>query len=166
MGLIFDLDQTLIDSSIAEINRNSRNWQAVYSSIPNFKVYDGIHQALEYINRKNIPMVIVTSSPSVYCGKVLTHFESNFVKTVCFHDTKNRKPHPDPIYKAIEYMHGSKPILSFGDRNIDITASNAANVISVACNWGAVDKKSLIDARPTYIINNPIEIIDIVNKYF
>ena len=37
IGVIFDLDQTLIDSSIAETERKRRNWKGVYELIPKFK---------------------------------------------------------------------------------------------------------------------------------
>lgn len=167
MGLIFDLDQTLIDSSIAENNRNNRNWSAVYPQISSFTVYDGIHEALEYAETQQIPMVIVTSSPSVYCNRVLEpHFKSKFIHTVCYHDTARRKPFPDPIQKAMGYLDNSKPILSFGDRDIDITASNEAGVISIACNWGAADRESLLAANPKHIINNPLEIIEIIKMHY
>lgn len=41
-GLILDLDQTLVDSSVATEARRCRDWQRVYSLIPSFRMYQGI----------------------------------------------------------------------------------------------------------------------------
>ena len=38
-GLIFDLDMTLVDSSIAETARKNRRWGDVYNLIPQFTLY-------------------------------------------------------------------------------------------------------------------------------
>ena len=71
-GVIFDLDQTLVDSSIAEAERKCRNWRGVYELIPKFKIYDGIFETIEFIKNQNIQICILTSSPSVYCEKCST----------------------------------------------------------------------------------------------
>ena len=49
MGVIFDLDQTLIDSSIAVEERRKRNWEKVYSLIPNFKVFEGVNDIIQLL---------------------------------------------------------------------------------------------------------------------
>ena len=61
MGVIFDLDQTLVESLVATQDRRSRNWNTVYSKIPQFKVYDEIIRVLKFLDEKNIPVCIVTS---------------------------------------------------------------------------------------------------------
>jgi phosphoglycolate phosphatase-like HAD superfamily hydrolase len=53
--------------------------------------------------------------------------------------------------------------LSFGDRDIDIIASAAAGVKSVACLWGSEDPESLKKANPNYIIHHPDEIIPLIH---
>lgn len=167
MGIIFDLDQTLIDSSIAENYRKSRNWKSVYSTIPEFSVYEGIMEAIDYIKEKQIPICIVTSSPSVYCTKVLNHWGIPYSSMVCYHDTTKRKPYPDPILLAIKKLNiQPDSIISFGDRDIDIIASKEAGVKSAACLWGSVENDSLIDTKPDYILNHPNEIVTTITKEF
>lgn len=47
------------------------------------------------------------------------------------------------MLKALELMQCSaKETISFGDRVIDIQASNAAGIESVACFWGTKEKES------------------------
>ncbi|SFW84046.1 HAD family hydrolase [Chitinophaga sancti] len=167
MGLIFDLDQTIIDSSLAESYRSARNWSAVYSTIGNFTVYEGIVDILGDAKAKGIKICIVTSSPSTYCNRVLSHFNIPHDYTVCYHDTTRRKPHPEPILKGLQYLNlPANKVLSFGDRDIDIVASNAAKVASVACTWGCSDVQTLKAAKPSYIVNSPREIYDLIKMVY
>lgn len=137
MTYIFDLDQTIVDSSIAEVYRRKREWGRVYLLIPQFKLYDGLREVFNILRERGEKICVVTSSPKKYCNMVLKHFDICVDCAVCYHDTKLHKPNPDPIIKAIELL-GEKPenIASIGDDENDIIASNAAGVISCLAYWG------------------------------
>ncbi|QJB29891.1 HAD-IIIA family hydrolase [Chitinophaga oryzae] len=166
MGLIFDLDQTLIDSSLAEKFRSTRNWSSVYATIPQFSQYNGLINSLHTLKKEGLKICIVTSSPSAYCNRVLTHWNIPFDYNVCYHDTTNKKPHPEPILKALKLLNlPANKALSFGDRDVDIIASNQAGVASVACTWGSADITSLIKANPTYTANNISEMLILIKNF-
>lgn len=164
-NLIFDLDQTLIDSSIAESYRRSGQWSQVYATIPSFRSYTGITDLLSYTREKDLKICIVTTSPSTYCKKVLEHWGIPYHHTICYHDVKKRKPDPEAFLKALELLK-AKPeeTLSFGDRVIDIQASKAAGVRSVACLWGSAEVAQLVRSQPTYIANTPLEALTILKS--
>jgi phosphoglycolate phosphatase-like HAD superfamily hydrolase len=165
VGVIFDLDQTIIDTQIAEPDRAKRNWFAVYQLIPRFTLYPGILDALAWIQEREIAICIVTSSPEIYCKKVLQYWNIPYHHTVCYHDTTNKKPHPEPMLKALERMRmQSVGSISFGDRDIDIISSNGAGIKSVACLWGALDTTTLLQARPTFAAAEPHDIIKIIRQ--
>lgn len=166
MSIIFDLDQTLVNSSSAASLRDRRAWPLVYEEIKKFTLYEGIKETLEFLEQASIPYCIVTASPSTYCLRVCFHWGINSTYTVCYHDTVKRKPHPDPILMAIRKMKAisADQVISFGDRDIDIMASNAAGVVSVACLWGADDKTSLRNSNPKYIIESPFEMIPLIKR--
>lgn len=111
MSVIFDLDQTLIDSSCALELRRQRRWSEVYNLIPEFKVYDGLNNLIKKLLKNKIPVCIVTSSPSSYCNRVIKYFGWEGILTVCYHDTKNHKPHPDPIKRLSKSLIVKKKIL-------------------------------------------------------
>lgn len=162
-GVIFDLDQTLIDSSLAESYRNNYKWDKVYELIPQFRIYDGMEKVFEFLKNNKIPTCIVTSSPSNYCIKVINHWSLPSLPPVCYHSTVNKKPHPEPILMAIQKLGVNKSkILSVGDRTVDIIASNAAGVKSVACTWGAHSEELLRQQKPSFIITKPQELIPIL----
>ncbi|MGM9508786.1 HAD family hydrolase [Larkinella sp. GY13] len=166
ISLIFDLDQTLVDSSSAEASRQSRNWPQTYTLIPNFIIYDGLADLFQYIRDQGIKVCIVTTSPSIYCQKVLDHWKIPYDSMVCYHDVKYRKPHPESFIKALEKLNAHpKDVLSLGDREIDIQASKAANIKSIGCLWGSAERDSITAAQPDHLAELPSEALEIIRAF-
>lgn len=162
--IIFDLDLTLVDSSIAEEARKGRNWPLVYSMIPQFMLYDGMQEVFDYIRKSGIEAAIVSTAPSVYVKKVIDHFSIPVQIVVGYHDAI-RKPSPDGMIKAMTEMNARpEETISFGDRSIDIIASKAAGIKSIGCLWGTHEQAQLLVSRPDLIIQSPSGIIDLINS--
>lgn len=162
-SIIFDLDLTLVDSTIAEQARKERNWSYVYSLIPQFTVYEGLEEVFDIIRKYNIKTCIVSTSPRPYIEKVIAQFNLPIKYIVSYHDAKPIKPHPAQMLKALEIMgEPCETVISFGDRVIDIQASNAANIESVACFWGTKERKELINSEYRHAIVKPSEIITLI----
>lgn len=168
MAVIFDLDQTLIDSSAAEPFRKNRQWQHVYGMIPDLTPYDGIHSLIQLLNSNQIPTAIVTSSPKSYCDRVVSHWNWEVGATVGFYCATYQKPHPAPILLAITRlgMTPSREIISIGDHSKDIKASKAAGVYTIGCTWGLKDKNDLISSQPDEIADTIEELSAILFKHF
>lgn len=148
-GVLIDLDLTLIASHEAEPLRRGGRWREVYSLIPKLQPYQGVEDLITELAARHIPVCVVTSSPSTYCGKILKHWKWADIKTVCYHDTKQHKPHPAPILLGLKLL-GVKAAdaISVGDEPKDIQASKAAGVYSVGALWGALNKEALRMAQP------------------
>lgn len=140
MGVIFDLDQTIIDSSIAYHERRNRNWNNVYSLIPQMQPYQGVIRLIRKLIEIGVEVAIVTSSPRPYCIKVLNflNISTSDVITVCYHDTEKHKPDPEPITYAISKMsnQNGKKIIVIGDEEKDVIAANAIGATSIMGFWG------------------------------
>jgi len=166
ISIIFDLDQTLLDTSLAEMHRNRGKWDSVYAQIPNFTYYAGLEEVFAYIEQKAIKCCIVTNSPSNYCTKVTTHWNIKCDFHICYHDTKRRKPYPDPYLLAInKFDNRAENILAVGDRNIDITAAHAAGIKSVACLWGTERHEQVLAENPTYVAKTPNDLLEIIKNF-
>ena len=64
---------------------------------------------------------------------------------------------------ALQLMKASaKDTISFGDRSIDIVASNAAGIESVACLWGTQERSALLSSSYNHIIIKPQEILTLI----
>jgi phosphoglycolate phosphatase-like HAD superfamily hydrolase len=157
--VVFDLDQTLVDSSSALEARSRRNWPGVYRLIPGFDVYPGVDDVLQWIRDQSLTIFIVTSAPRPYCEKVVSHFEFPVDGMVCYHDTRRRKPHPDPFLLALKRMGlAAGEVPSFGDQPDDIIASHAAGMPAYACDWGAEDIEALVQSGPVESLESASEI--------
>lgn len=67
------------------------------------------------------------------------------------------------MLKALELLGSSaKKAISFGDRVIDIVASNAAGIESVACFWGTKEKSDLLRSDYAHAIVRPNEILTLI----
>lgn len=140
-SVIFDLDLTLIDTTCLEQFRHNRQWQEAYANIPNTSMYEGIFNILEIIRKHKITTAIVSTSPRPYVEKIVSYYNIPAQHIVSYHDAKPIKPHPAQMLKALELMGvQAKDTISFGDRVIDIQASNAA-VLRVSLAFGAPKKR-------------------------
>ena len=162
-SIIFDLDLTLVDTSCLEEYRHARNWQEAYRNIPNTNLYSGISDVLEIIRTNNIKVAIVSTSPRPYIEKIVEYYKIPAKYIVSYHDAKPIKPHPAQMNKALELMgEPASKVISFGDRVIDIQASNAAGIESVACFWGTKEKSEFLRSGYNHAIINPSEILTLI----
>ena len=162
-NILFDLDLTLVDSTIAEQGRKDRQWDYVYSLIPQFTIYDGLISVFEIIRKHQIKTAIVSTAPRSYLERVIRYFDIPCDAIVGFHDASHIKPHPAPMLKALELLGcGAENAISFGDRAIDILSSNAAGVESVACFWGTKEKKELLASGYKHALLYPREILTMI----
>lgn len=162
-NVIFDLDLTLVDTTILEPLRHNRQWQEAYRRIPETTMYEGVSQVLDTIRKHNIPCAIVSTSPRPYVEKIVAHYNIPATCIVSYHDAKPIKPHPAQMLKALELMGvNANDTVSFGDRVIDIQASNAAGIESVACFWGTKERSELLRSGYRHAIVKPEEILTLI----
>ncbi|WP_353101031.1 HAD-IIIA family hydrolase [Myroides odoratus] len=157
--VIFDLDQTLVDTSQVEILRKNRQWNKIGMSLSQTIVYPGIKDTLDYLKSRGIKIAVFTSSPKSYAQDVLQHHNLPYDLLLGYHDVKMRKPSPEGFYKILKHFNiDSKKAISFGDQHTDILASNQAQIQSVACLWGNDDNDKLLDSKPSLIVAKSIDI--------
>lgn len=143
-GIVFDLDMTLVNSSVAAEARSRRNWQEVYSLIPRFTLYEGLDEVFSYIRQRDYKVAIVSTAPGTYVGRVVRHFAIPCEIIVAYHDAKPIKPAPASMLRAAELLRfRPQEIVNFGDRAIDIQAGVAAGMKNVACMWGSSERENL-----------------------
>ena len=158
---IFDLDMTLVDSSIAESARKQRDWQSVYSLIPRFSLYEGMNEVFDFIRMNGVRVAIVSTSPRSYVERVCHLFDIPSNAILGYHDCGRIKPAPDGMFRAMAAINTTADnTVSFGDRVIDILASNAANIPAIACLWGTSESFLLAKSGPKATIVRPVQIID------
>lgn len=155
-AVVFDLDQTLVESRSLEELRRARRWSQIYARIRELSAYDGVATLLERLRSHGVKVGIVTSSPSSYCSRLVDHCGFTVDAVVCYHDTKRHKPDSEPMLLALEKLGNIEPAaaVAVGDAPADIASARSAGVYSVAACWGCLDEKSLLQGRPDAIVRS------------
>jgi phosphoglycolate phosphatase len=102
-------------------------------------LYPGLAQLLEELEAAEIPWGIVTNKPELYSLRLLENLEllQRCNVLICPDHVSERKPHPEPIFKACEILNCStERTVYLGDHIRDIQAAKNADVIAVAAAYG------------------------------
>lgn len=166
-AVIFDLDQTVVDSSSIEPLRKAGRWRDVYARIPEVVAYEGVISLFRRLRLAGISTAIVTSSPSQYCASVLSGCALNVDACVCYHDTARKKPHPDPMLLALQKLGVlAENAVAVGDAPSDITSANAAGIYSIAATWGSFDVAALKAVAPDALVASVAELEAHLSRHF
>ncbi len=129
------------------------------------KIREDVKKALELMYNNGIKMGIVTSKRRDLAirGLKLFNIEKYFDTIVALEDTEKHKPHPDPILKALELLKIDREnALMVGDSPYDILCAYNAGVNSVAVKWTVLPFSLIEEAKPTYVIDDMMELLKII----
>jgi phosphoglycolate phosphatase-like HAD superfamily hydrolase len=166
-AVIFDLDQTLLDTSSIAHLRSPGNWNKAVAQVPTLSPFAGIDAIFDCLAKNNIEIVIITTSPGMYCTAIVNHFQWKIAGQVCYHDVNRRKPDPEAFIKAVRAFDlDISRTISAGDRDIDVFASNAVHIPSIACPWASPDAPALLAAKPTFIAQDTTALLGTIKAFF
>lgn len=155
-----------IDESTAEIcTEEMKKYYKTHAKIKT-KPYDGINELLSELKKRNIKTAVVTNkaeaSAKLLCKEF---FGDTFTVVIGDNGIDKLKPAPDNVFKAIKLLNSDKEnILYVGDSDVDIITANNASLTSVGVLWGFRDKECLEKNGANYIISQPYELLNIIEK--
>ncbi|MDD2384595.1 MAG: HAD family hydrolase [Sulfurospirillaceae bacterium] len=153
--VIFDFDLTLFDSSTIKVLMDKRQWSLVYQNIDKCNFYPNAIDTLERLYNNGIKTAIVSNSPKTYVRKVLSFYNVDIDFIVCYHDVGNHKPHPEGIFKVLDYFSiNNKEAIYIGDNDIDYTTAQNANVDFFGVSWGIYSRQVKMISYQT-LFRNP-----------
>lgn len=129
-------------------------------------IFPNVQESLQTLNTMKIPLGIVTNKirTTTVMGLEFLQIQHYFSTIVSSSDVDFVKPHPAPIYKAIEDLSlSSNKILMVGDSPHDIECAKAAGVSSAAVGWSLYEKSVLQAHNPDYYIESIEELVDLVS---
>lgn len=158
--VLFDLDQTLVDSREALPLRRKQRWQAVYQMVPELPLYEGIRDLWSQLRLAGCTIGVVTSSPRSYCQRILNYRDLSPEVNVCFHDTSRHKPHPAPLLEALRRANSnSQESLYVGDSPDDIRAAQSADILDVGALWGS-ESPERVSNMATHAFTTPANLTE------
>ncbi|MDX9692278.1 MAG: HAD-IA family hydrolase [Acholeplasmataceae bacterium] len=130
--------------------------------------YPGVMSLLYTLKDRGYKLGVV-SNKFEHLVEALNHDIFNGIFDISIGETKGVpiKPAPDMLYRALDILKVAKNEVVFvGDSDTDIITAQNADILSVGVTWGFRDKDVLIDHGAKYIINNPSELISLLEKGF
>lgn len=148
-GVIFDLDQTLYNTSAIEPYRLNRDWKTAARMAESIKYnpFNGVIELINWIHQQsNIDVCMVTSSPASYARVFANYLKID--KVVAYHDTVNHKPNIEPYCLAKQLMKVYEPFITVvGDQHEDIIPGKILGMKTVLIS-------SLYDGNAEYHFNS------------
>lgn len=131
------------------------------------KPIDGIDHLLKFIGSNGIKLGLFTGRGRRATEIIIEKlgFREMFNILITGDDTKNPKPDPEGIIKALNLLSADKQSSFYvGDFEVDIYASRAAGVNSVLALWASSGDERLNEHNPDYCFKNPLEFIDTLKE--
>jgi phosphoglycolate phosphatase len=116
--------------------------------------YPGVVEMLEFLRFQK--KVLVSNKPYTMVLKTVKHlkWEKYFELILGGDSTRNKKPHPEPILKALNFLGlDPKSALMIGDGTTDIQAAKAAGLATCAVTYGYRSKTELERWNPDFLID-------------
>lgn len=130
-------------------------------------VYPGIDGLLRTLQDKGIVLAVASNKYHEATLEMIAHYfpTINFAKVLGQRDGVPTKPHPQIVEEILEATGICKEdVLYVGDSGVDMTTAANAGVDSIGVDWGLRTVEELKANKATYIISNPIEILDIIEQ--
>lgn len=134
-------------------------------------LFEGLHEMVLWLQSTQLPMAIVTNKPRLYAEALLSDLHLNdkplahyTASLVCPDDVQNRKPHPEPLFKACKEMQVTpQQCIYVGDHVRDIESGKAANMKTIAAGFGYVHSDhEAKDWQADWTINTSSELLPLL----
>lgn len=133
----------------------------------NTKIYPGINELLTKLKQKNISINVLSNKQHQQTTEVINHFFDNDTFDIVYGKQDNIKAKPDPTLarKLIKKLKlKTSEILYVGDTLTDMRLALNAGLTSVGVLWGFRDEMELVNAKASYIVKEPLEILKLIEE--
>lgn len=162
--LITDFDETFFKTAIAAPLKQSKpiDWEKIYSLIPQFEMYPGWQEVMNWLKENNIMFAVVSQSTRGILSRTFKHFGVEPAYVGCF-SLFHRKPHIKNLQKALDALGLEKDeVISVGNSINDYTQAQMTGVKFVGACWDSLHTEKLKELGQT--ADNPLQLIDILKE--
>lgn len=128
------------------------------------KPYNGVIAVLNQLKDKGIKLAVVSNKADFAVQTLVKkYFNGIFDFSVGEKEGIRRKPFPDSVFNAMEYLGADKNTTVYvGDSEVDVETAFNSGIPCIAVTWGFRDKAVLENLKPGYIVEIPEQIIEII----
>lgn len=127
--------------------------------------FPNIIQLLKSLQYRNITCSVISSKHSHALQRNLDFLKlTPYVTKYIGSDTvQHYKPHPEGLHIVMQHHHlAPTDLIMIGDAPADIEMGHAANIRTCAVTWGSHSREQMTKCHPTWLIDNPLELLDII----
>lgn len=128
------------------------------------KPYNGIIELLDSLVSQNIKLSVLSNKADELTKKIVAAIFPNYFNPVLGLTVEElKKPNPFgalEICKKLELK--AEEIIYIGDSDVDMQTANNANMFAVGVLWGYRSKEELISSGANYILNKPLDLMEII----
>jgi HAD superfamily hydrolase (TIGR01549 family) len=170
-AIIFDLDETLLDTSMLRGDRTHRRWRQLAARLDEVEAYldeKSTVQAADLpaqVKGVGFQVGVITHSPRWYAERLLSAFGIPHDALITGSDGYAPKPDPSSL-RAIADELGVpvEDCIMVGDDAVDIGAAQNAGCIGIGVAWSRRAPKSWRRRWPNIAIATPDRLIDVLNN--
>ena len=151
------------ENTIAECVREMAEYYKDHADIKT-KLYDGIAELLEALNKQGIKTAVVTNKVENAAVILCNNKFGNIFDCVIGDNGKDRlKPYPDNVFRALDILgFPREEVLYAGDSDVDMITAENAGLRSIGVTWGFRDEAVLRKNGADFIVHYPTEILKIL----
>lgn len=123
--------------------------------------YEGITEALEALSEAGYPLAVLSNKPHAFTVAMTARLfpTIKFAAVLGQRDGIPHKPEPQGALEIANMTnHAPKDCIVIGDSTMDLETARRAGMRAVAVTWGYHDRKRLIEAGATHMIDHPQEL--------
>lgn len=154
-------DEATIDKCFADFKAHYKD-----NSANNTKPYNGIVELLTQLKKRGYKLAVVSNKADFAVQTLIAdYFDGLFDYAVGERDGIRRKPYPDAVISALDFLGVDKSKSVYvGDSEVDVETARNSELTCIAVTWGFRDKGVLESLNPEYIIDKPSQLTDILNN--
>ena len=129
--------------------------------------YAGISGLLLHLQIKGIKLAVASNKYQQGTEKLIQHFfpEINFIAVLGQRENIPSKPDPTIVFDILSVANVEKQqVLYIGDSGVDMQTAKNSGIEAAGVTWGFRPRAELEEFSPKYIVNDPSEILNIVNQ--
>jgi phosphoglycolate phosphatase len=126
------------------------------------RLYEGIPELLDALNRREIPMAVLSNKPHDATLAVMAKFFSRWRFQVIYgaRDGVPVKPDPSAALEIARKLDTAPVEIAYvGDTNTDMLTANAAGMFAIGALWGFRTAEELRANGAKVLIGQPLELL-------
>jgi phosphoglycolate phosphatase len=130
--------------------------------------YDGIPELLHTLKEQGHLLAVASNKYQAATEKIVAQlFPGIFDVVLGERVGVERKPNPQIVYDILEAKGErleakGEEILYIGDSLVDAETARAAGATLVLCTWGFGTREQMEGAKPDYLVDHPLEVLESV----